>query len=239
MLPSQKRETARYVQLADIFRRLIAQDDWPIGCRLPTVAGLAAEHGVARITVRQAMDILDGEGLIDRSPGRGMHVTAAPAVLRWHALTAEWDDFMRVGGGSSKTLAERSHAALPDLGPDAKPIAGKFHYMQVVGHRDGGPPLSVREVYIRDDAYRLIRERVEREPMLNLLAEQAVRVAVVNEIAAASRDVAGWLRVPIGTPVLRARHIGFGRNGNVVFIDFPILRGDYVKFEISVARPAN
>src|SRR5258708_37730817 len=57
---------ARYIQLASLFRRRIEAGDWPVAKQTPTVDDLAAECGVARATIRKALDMLEAEGLIDR-----------------------------------------------------------------------------------------------------------------------------------------------------------------------------
>lgn len=66
--------TATYVQIADDLRGKLAAGRWQPGDRLPTLDQLAAEHGVARNTVRAAVDQLRDEGRITR---RGMYVPRA------------------------------------------------------------------------------------------------------------------------------------------------------------------
>ena len=51
---------ARYIQLASLFRRRIEAGDWPVAEQTPTVDDLAAECGVARATIRKALDMLEG-----------------------------------------------------------------------------------------------------------------------------------------------------------------------------------
>ena len=63
-----------YVQLAAIIRARIASGDLAPGTRLPTLVDLAAEHDVAEMTVRKALRVLVGEGLIETRPGRGVFV---------------------------------------------------------------------------------------------------------------------------------------------------------------------
>src|SRR3546814_1229236 len=65
----------RYLQLSTLFRRMIASGEWQVGSQIPTVEELAAEYGVARATVRQALGILNGEGLIERYRAKGTFVT--------------------------------------------------------------------------------------------------------------------------------------------------------------------
>ncbi len=64
-----------YLQLADYLRRQIDTDAWQPNTRLPPGADLAAQCAVSRGTVRQAMDLLVNQGLLQRIPGKGTFVT--------------------------------------------------------------------------------------------------------------------------------------------------------------------
>jgi DNA-binding transcriptional MocR family regulator len=76
---------ARYIQLASLFRRRIDAGQWPPKQQIPTVDELAAECGVARATIRRALDMLGKRGL-DRAVSRQGHLRprapAAAAVVR-------------------------------------------------------------------------------------------------------------------------------------------------------------
>lgn len=65
---------APYLQLARILRERITSGRIPSGGRLPSLMELEEESGLARNTVRKALDVLRNEGLIVASPGRGMFV---------------------------------------------------------------------------------------------------------------------------------------------------------------------
>src|SRR3972149_8551851 len=65
---------ARYIQLASLFRRRIQSGQWNVGQQIPTVEELADECGVARATIRQALDPLEGEGWIQRFRAKGTFV---------------------------------------------------------------------------------------------------------------------------------------------------------------------
>ena len=70
----------RYAQLADLLRQRIARGVWKKGEKLPSLDELMAEFGVARVTVRQAVERLTRESLVSPQRGRGTFVTApAPA----------------------------------------------------------------------------------------------------------------------------------------------------------------
>lgn len=65
---------SRYAALARALRTRIVNGEWPPGCALPAEQGLAAEHGVALGTMRQALKLLADEGLIERVHGKGTFV---------------------------------------------------------------------------------------------------------------------------------------------------------------------
>ena len=64
-----------YLQLADYLRRQIDIDAWQPNTRLPPKVDLAAQFNVRRGMVRQAMDLLVNQGLLQRTPGKGTFVT--------------------------------------------------------------------------------------------------------------------------------------------------------------------
>ena len=72
------RHTPIYSQVATLFRRRIADGVWATGEQIPTIETLMSELGVARATVRHALQLLETDGLIDRRRGRGTYVTAVP-----------------------------------------------------------------------------------------------------------------------------------------------------------------
>jgi len=73
------RPVPRYVQLADILRERITRGQLVAGARLPTLDELVKEFDVARVTVRQAVDVLARDGLVSPQRGRGTFVTQRKA----------------------------------------------------------------------------------------------------------------------------------------------------------------
>jgi GntR family transcriptional regulator len=71
-----------YRQIAAQLRRLISAGRLPPGEKLPSEAELIAHYGVARMTVRQALQELRGEGLVVAEHGKGVFVRSIPPVRR-------------------------------------------------------------------------------------------------------------------------------------------------------------
>ncbi len=71
-------DRAVYRQIADDLRSAILSGRLPDGARVPSEEQLCQEHGVSRTTVRKAIDVLKGEGLVDVRAPRGTFVRNAP-----------------------------------------------------------------------------------------------------------------------------------------------------------------
>src|SRR2546427_6074384 len=69
-------------RIADQLRDQIGRGGLKPGDRLPSARELAALHGAARNTAREAISILRNEGLVDAQHGRGAFVRQRPASLR-------------------------------------------------------------------------------------------------------------------------------------------------------------
>ncbi len=74
-------------QAADALAARIAAGEWPVGSPLPGEHALAAELGVGRSTVREAVRALTSRGLVRARQGAGVFVTATTP-------TPDWDDLL-------------------------------------------------------------------------------------------------------------------------------------------------
>ena len=73
----------KYAEIAAQIERAIAAGELGPGDRLPPERELAAEHGVSRMTVRQALQTLESRGLLRRAIGRnGGSFVARPKLER-------------------------------------------------------------------------------------------------------------------------------------------------------------
>jgi DNA-binding GntR family transcriptional regulator len=79
-------EAAMYQQLASLLRDQIRSGELQPGQHLPSETALMQQHGLARDTVRRAIGVLRGEGLIVVEPGRGtwVRVEGEREVVRVH-----------------------------------------------------------------------------------------------------------------------------------------------------------
>jgi GntR family transcriptional regulator len=71
-----------YRQIASMMREAISSGQLSAGERLPSEAALIEHFGVARMTVRQAVQELRSEGLVISEHGRGVFVRPTPPIRR-------------------------------------------------------------------------------------------------------------------------------------------------------------
>jgi GntR family transcriptional regulator len=75
-------DRAVYRQIADHLRAAVARGRLRESEQLPSEAQLMEHYGVARMTVRNALRLLQDEGLITAEHGRGVYVRSRPPVRR-------------------------------------------------------------------------------------------------------------------------------------------------------------
>ena len=75
-------DRAVYKQIADHLRDAIGRSRLREGEQLPSEAQLMEHYGVARMTIRNALRVLQDEGLTTAEHGRGVYVRARPPVRR-------------------------------------------------------------------------------------------------------------------------------------------------------------
>ncbi|PXX58838.1 DNA-binding FadR family transcriptional regulator [Nocardia tenerifensis] len=83
---SQVRRHPLAAQAAELLLTRIKAGEWPLGHRLPGETTLAAQLGVGRSTLREAIRELAGKGVLDSRQGAGVFVTALDAKDDWDVV---------------------------------------------------------------------------------------------------------------------------------------------------------
>ena len=228
----------RYVQLADLLRQRIARGVWPVGARLPTLEDLVREFDVARVTVRQAVDLLAREGLVVAQQGRGTFVTATPVRDRQlkletslHALADVYRD------DKPQLLLIEEAAATPALDSTEGRLAPHYHFMRRV-HSRNGEPYCVISIYLDERIFRMAPKRFRTETVVPVLLElPKVKIVEAHQrltIGTADVEVAGHLGLPLNAPVADVRRVCCSPNGTVIYLGEVTYRGDYIHLEMDL-----
>jgi GntR family transcriptional regulator len=230
---------ARYIQLSTLFRNWIACGQWPVGGRIPNIDDLALEFSVARGTIREALGVLEGEGLLERLRAKGTFVRNAPGTGHAHKLAIDWASLISAHEGAEISVID--HAALAEL-PVVDRIKGKpavkYQMMRRLHLRQGKPYLVAR-FYLE---YELFKQgpplQFRREPTLPILHRIAgARIAKAWQtltIGMADVDIATLLEIPLNAPVAQVHRVAVDRNGTILYVGNGVYRGDAICLEMEL-----
>lgn len=206
-----------YVQIATQFRARIKARLWPAGYRLRAEDELASDLGVARGTLRRAIQDLVDEGLLIQVQGRGTFVTDGPGSSGSRTITK--------AGLSSGGLLLREGVEL-----ETKVIARRIDIVPAAGAFPGGDVLNVRRLRslaegpdavldsqvllaAADGVGDISVDEIESGPFYELLKQKFGLVFSSAErfyvATAAEGEIAALLGVPVGFPILEFQQFNF------------------------------
>ncbi|MEO7392475.1 MAG: GntR family transcriptional regulator [Ramlibacter sp.] len=219
---------------------------------LPGELALVQQFGVARVTVRRALQQLSDEGLISREPGRGTRPTgrldrpgpgAANAPMRTH-LTGLLENLVNMGLRTSvKVLDVATVTASDDVASALKLTRGDpvQKAVRVRSTREG--PLSHITTYVPAEVARQFgRRELSRKPILLLLEEAGVKVGrALQTISArlADAEVAGHLQLSVGSALLAVRRLIYDEHERPVQWLHGLYRPDRYEYEMQLSRVGN
>ena len=230
----------RYAQLAELFRQRIVRGTWRSGERLPSLDALTEEFDVARVTVRQAVDLLERDGLLSAQQGRGTFVTGRPETIRHLRVETTLADLVEMYRGDKPQLLniDESSAAPALSEDDGKPAPRYFHMRRV--HSRDGLPYCVISIYLDHRVFRRAPSRFRKEVIIPVLVElPGLRIARARQtltIGTADVEVAGHIRIPVNAPVGEVRRVFNGPDGTVIYLAEVIYRGDFIRLDMDL-RP--
>lgn len=228
----------RYLQLADLMRQRIARGVWPRDFRMPSLEELVQEFGVARVTVRQAIDLLAREGLVSPQQGRGTFVTGAPTSDRFISVVTRLDELAKVYRDTQPKIVNIDESVTsPPLAPGEGVAAERYAFMRRVHSRDGHP-YCVISIYLDERIFRKAPEKFRTKTVIPLLTSmKSVRIADAHQvltIATADMEVARLLDLPMNAPVAEVRRIFKDAEGTVIYLADVTYRGDAIRVEMDL-----
>jgi len=234
-----KSSVARYIQLASLFRRRIDSGEWIVGERIPTVEQLAQECGVATMTIRQALDQIEKEGLIERFRAKGTFVRSRPERDLWCEVKTDWNGLlMSRADAEILVLSDNMGARLDQSEYEHGKVAPSYRHLQRL-HRRKGQPFLLADVYIDERVDRLIPEEdYHRTTALKLVADlPQVKLADARQILSVSTadlQTATLLEIPLNDPIVRVLRLAIDDQGVLVLVADGIYRGDKVRIDMKL-----
>lgn len=214
---------------------------------LPGELALMAQFGVARVTIRRALEQLAAEGLISREPGRGtrpldLASSNTPETSGRRAqLTGLLENLVSMGLKTSvKVLEVRGISASESVASALQVAIGSEvqKAVRVRSTREGA--FSHITTYVPQSlASSFGRRELSRKPILLLLEESGVKVGrAYQTISARLADaaVAQHLDVSVGTALLAVRRLIHDENDRPVQWLHGLYRPDRYEYQMELSR---
>ena len=212
-----------------------------VGGQLPSEPELAAQFGVSRGTVRQALTMLEREGIIFRRQGAGTYAHKYALRIQTRAEHAyEFCDLLRLAGfepGIQLISFDRCFS-LP------KEIAGNLDI------EPDTPALVVRKLFLANDQPAIycldyipqtagcedFEDEELDQPIFNLMKQRCGQSTVMNlaEIipAVADEELARRLDMKLGQPLLRIDEVGYSEEGYPLLFTRAYYKDQFVRFSL-------
>lgn len=237
----------KYHQLYLVLRQRL--DEGRFADRLPSEQALTHEFGVARVTVRKALERLVHEGRIVRAPGRGTsRVTsnnvgpaAAKAAPSLTAGTGLLDKLVSMGLRTSVRVMACETIAAPAAVAQALQLPPDARVQKAVRVRSvGDGPLSHITTWVPEPLARLFgRRELARRPILLLLEASGVQIGRATQTLSArlaDADTARHLDVAVGSALLAVNRLVFDLNERPVQWLHGLYRPDRYQYEMQLSR---
>ena len=236
----------KYHQIYLVLREQLHEGRFAQG--LPGELALMRQFGVARVTVRRALQQLAGEGLISRERGRGtrpLGAGEAAAVAEARQKTTRLTGLLEniVSMTQNTTVRVLEVASVGASGEVAQalqlaPGADVQKAVRVRSTREG--PLSFITTWVPGDLARSFGKReLAKKPILVLLEEAGVRVGDAHQTISArlaDAQVATHLGIAVGSALLAVRRLIHDEAGRPVQWLNGLYRPDRYEYQMQLSR---
>lgn len=227
-------------RLADELREGIVSGVYPAGSQLPSEHELARRHGIARSTVRHALETLRSEGAIAAQRGTRRVVLGEPLTQSFSELISfsTWARSLGEKPGGRVVRLVRRPATENDSATLALGDGADVFDLVRVRLLGETPVMVERSTFVEEVGSLLGAVQLEQESIYERLAELGIVFArarhTIDAVSADAED-ARLLSVPRRTPLLRQRRRSTATDGRPLEWSDDRYRGDAVAFVVDNA----
>lgn len=234
----------KYHQVYLVLREQLQERRFDDG--LPGEMALVKQFGVARVTVRKALERLAAEGLIEREPGRGTRPVRPKEATRESPpmrarLGGLLENIVSMGLATRVTVLSCETIGAPDAVAQALALDPGAPVQKAVRVRTAGDgPLSHITTYVPAElARRFGRRELAKKPILLLLEAAGVEIGRATQTISArlaDAQIARHLQVEVGSPLLAVtRLVRDARERPVQWLQ-GLYRPDRYQYEMQLSR---
>ena len=220
--------------------RLIADQAIKPGAQIPAETDLAGEFNVSRTTIRNALNVLEQEGKIERTPGRGT-IVRQPRLGQLLGKLLSFTEEMKLRGFTPSNRLIEMTQTVPStpirtlLRLDSESV-WRIRRVRCAN----GEPIAIETCYIPGSA--LNEQDAEGlgngslYELLGRLGRAPDRSEQSAQAASATPEEAALLNIESNRPVLRFERLSFDANGEPVEFVTSIYRSDKYSFHLLLKR---
>jgi len=212
------------------------------GDKLPSEHDLVQQFEASRVTVRQALESLRAEGLIEGRQGKGWFLRRVRAVQNLSRLQSFGEMLAPMGLRVRSMVLDRGECAAPEAVANAFALAVGTNVVRVARLRIAGVRVMSYDLsyFPLDLGRRLLREDLVRQDIF-VLFERALGIRlgfadVTIEVVPADDESAERLKIAQATPIFKLTRLTHDSRG--VPIDFEYVYGlpEVHQFTVRVPR---
>ena len=227
-----------YIQVASVLRQRIDSGQWSQGDKISTLEELESEFQVARVTVRQAVDVLREEGLLRALQGRGTFVAKKAQDRHWLKLAVNWTSLVEsLKDNVPRNIRLEENCPPPTLTAADGELAENYVGLQSLQYRNN-EPYSVVDL-------RLARRIYDLDPQQFMRAAALVTIDSRDDIAlrdahqtlligSASPEIADLMKIPLGAPTVESHLVIVDDTGEAIYVGDIIYRADCIKLQVDL-----
>jgi GntR family transcriptional regulator len=226
-----------YFQLATYMRRQVETGEWPPGAYLPSLEKMAALFGIARLTVRQAIQQLVSEGLLISTRGDGTSVARTVKPRPWYTLQTSLSEMVSQAEGTTIDLLEEQDVEeWPRTNESLIVSSAGYRYMKRIHSREG-MPYALVDAYLEQSLYAQAPERFRTQPIVSLFKELGAPIRGGHQVitlGTADVQISEYLKLPLGVPVAFVQRVMHDAQGEILYTANLIYRGDNLRLSIAL-----
>lgn len=228
-----------YQQVHKLLLGRLEAGRWRLGEKLPAIPELASEFSASVVTIRQAMALLEADGIVRRQRGIGTTVVRDLTRLRWVTLPVTLKQLIdTIDTVRPRVLNLRRGASLPEVPIGADERAAPSYVRMRRLHHVGNSPYCLIDLALDERLYRQAARRYERLPVLSIMSAQGALKGVAARqqltIRVAEFDEAQHLRIEPGAAVAEVRRTIVDRDGEVIYAAVVLYPSRVVRLDMNL-----
>ncbi len=229
-LQAMKRQAVPlHAEVAEVLRHQILSGDLPAGTKLPALSALTEKLGVARMTIVQAMNALEDEGLIEKHSGRGTFVKSVKLPDR-HTMQMQAELSQIYAMVDQMEVSVRQGEAVIEKGEDGR----YFRVMNRIHARSAKPFCQVN-IRLDDAIFDRAPDRFATEIVVSVLKDLGISVEKARQkvtISYADFTMAQALDIKVNSAVFRVVREFMDVDDSLIYSATLFYPGDLLEFEM-------